>query len=404
MQELIQEAVEAAGVIAELDQDIENELINLANNPQVAALAGQQPPPFPPLTGESVLVIEQPEHSAQLQEFASSIAQVATLFTTYNKCLRLIECSSEHDFGDWQKLTECIDIVAEHPRVSDKMKMRCFLINRDNVRTFRLLQDRFRVELDALFYMGKMNLLHISCDTGWANLARELVREGMQLSLRCPSLHMRPASLTPLMLAAGAGHIEVVSALLEAPSSLSSPSPVDTELRDSYGMTALFHTCNHGHHRVGDQHGYFRRLWSWDLSPTQLEAMEQVARDQALAIIKLLVIHGANLQERDKTGASLLTRAASVDNFGPVIEFLVEAGCRVTENVLNWVKVRNLGLANRVERELKVPGSLLRQSRAAVWRTVGQAGSREGFHGRLLQLQGGEDLPGVLGEYLLCQN
>ena len=43
--------------------------------------------------------------------------------------------------------------------------------------------------------------------------------------------------------------VQVVSALLEAPSSLSSPSPVDTELRDSYGMTALFHTCNHGHHR-----------------------------------------------------------------------------------------------------------------------------------------------------------
>ena len=40
------------------------------------------------------------------------------------------------------------------------------------------------------------------------------VREGMQLSLRCPSLHMRPASLTPLMLAAGAGHIEVRGALV----------------------------------------------------------------------------------------------------------------------------------------------------------------------------------------------
>ena len=44
-------------------------------------------------------------------------------------------------------------------------------------------------------------------------------------------------------------NVKVVSALLEAPSSISSPSPVDTELRDSYGMTALFHTCNHGHHR-----------------------------------------------------------------------------------------------------------------------------------------------------------
>ena len=35
------------------------------------------------------------------------------------QCLRLIECSSEEDFGDWQKLTECINIVAEHPRYSE---------------------------------------------------------------------------------------------------------------------------------------------------------------------------------------------------------------------------------------------------------------------------------------------
>jgi hypothetical protein len=35
--------------------------------------------------------------------------------------------------------------------------------------------------------------------------------------------------------------------------------------RDTEGFTALFHACNHGKYRVGDQHGYFRRLWSWDL-------------------------------------------------------------------------------------------------------------------------------------------
>merc|ERR1719430_1585147 len=125
------------------------------------------------------------------------------------------------------------------------MKMRGFLINKDNVKTFALLQEHFQLELDSLFYMGKMNLLHISCDTGWASLTRELaVGQGMDLNLRCPSLHMRPASLTPLMLAAGAGHTRVVEALLEQDS-------VDTEMKDSYGMTALFHTCNHGHHRVG---------------------------------------------------------------------------------------------------------------------------------------------------------
>ncbi len=92
IQELIQEAVEAAGVIAELDQNIENELINLANNPQVRRPVASSPlqvlalaPPLPAEGGAPLLLLEPPEHSAQLQEFASSVAQVATLFTTYNK-------------------------------------------------------------------------------------------------------------------------------------------------------------------------------------------------------------------------------------------------------------------------------------------------------------------------------
>ena len=292
--------------------------------------------------------------------------------------------------------------------------MRCFLINRDNVRTYRLLQDNFQVDLNTLFYMGKMNLLHISCDIGWSSLAEELVRTGMEVEQRCPSLHMRPASLTPLMLAAGAGHTKVVAALLE------SEVGVDTEAKDGYGMTALFHTCNHGLHRVrarisvnvqirsnpqvGDQHGHFRRLWSWDLSPDQLTQMEELARDEALNVVRLLVRNGACLQQRDKTGASLLTRAASVDNFEPVINFLLGAGCRVTENILNWVRVRNPGLTGKVEEELKTPGPLLRQSRCAVWRAVALSGPRSGFLGRLESLGAGEALPGVLRNYLQCSN
>ena len=51
--------------------------------------------------------------------------------------------------------------ISHHPRVSDKMKMRCLLLNKDNVKTFALLQENFQLELDTLFYMGKMNLLHI---------------------------------------------------------------------------------------------------------------------------------------------------------------------------------------------------------------------------------------------------
>jgi hypothetical protein len=53
--------------------------------------------------------------------------------------------------------------------------------------------------------------------------------------------------------------------------------------RDTEGFTALFHACNHGKNRVGDQHGYFRRLWSWDL------------RDILLIIIKYLFVFGLSI-------------------------------------------------------------------------------------------------------------
>ena len=111
----------------------------------------------------------------------------------------------------------------------------------------------------------------------------------MEVNLGCPSLHMRPAGLTPLMLW------------------------LSSVLLSTGRMTALFHTCNHGAHRSGDQHGHFRRLWSWDLSQAQLDGMEASARAGALPSLQLLARHGADLFARDKTGASLLTRAASVD-------------------------------------------------------------------------------------------
>jgi hypothetical protein len=52
--------------------------------------------------------------------------------------------------------------------------------------------------------MGKMNLLHIACDSGWWRLVEELVKaERMDVNLACPGSSMRPGNLTPLMLAAG---------------------------------------------------------------------------------------------------------------------------------------------------------------------------------------------------------
>jgi len=409
VEELIQEAVEAAGVNADLDQDIEYELNNLANNPQlnVAALPVPQiqllpldeagaPPFVPQPTGDSIFIIQEQDEHNTLQEFAHNIREAASLFSTYNKCLRLIESSASSNFLCWEKLRECVAEIAHHPRVSDKMKMRCFLINKDNVKTFALLQEHFQLELDSLFYMGKMNLLHISCDTGWDNLARELLtNHHMNVNMCCPSLHMRPACLTPLMLAVGAGHMKVVEVLVQH-------KDINLEMKDSYGMTAVFHTCNHGYHRVGDQHGYFRRLWSWDLSQQQLDDMERLARSNALPILRLLIREGVDLYERDKTGASILTRAASVDNFAEVIEFLVEAGCKVTENVLNWTRIRNPAVVGRVETGLRVPGSLRRQSRTRIWRLL-RAGKLEGkFKERLGRLTVEEELPLVLSEYIQC--
>ena len=401
---MIVEAVEAAGVNGDIDQDIENELNHLANNAN-----GQVLEPAGPSEGEdntgpqgnSVIIIERDDHNS-LQEFASSIREAASLFSTYNKTLRLIESSSSENFEHWSKLTECVSEISQHPRVTDKMKMRCFLVNRDNVKTFRLLQGNFQLELDNLFYMGKMNLLHISCDTGWSDLAAELVSgQKMNVNLPCPSLHMRPGCLTPLMLAVGAGHLATVKVLLQAPS-------LELEQKDSYGMTAVFHACNHGFHRVGDKHGYFRRLWSWDLSQDQLDQMESLARENALDILKVLVASGANMFERDNTGASILTRAASVDNFVDIIKFLVTVGCKVTENVMNWIRVRNPECSELVETSLRVPGTLLQQSRIKTWSLLRHSGGGGGddalsYTDKMKALAKTEQIPVVLLDYLQCK-
>ena len=53
--------------------------------------------------------------------------------------------------------------------------------------------------------------------------------------------------------------------------------------------------------------------------------MEELARAEALNVVRLLVRNGASLQQQDNTGASLLTRAARVNNFESVIDFLLGA-------------------------------------------------------------------------------
>jgi len=334
------------------------------------------------------------------------ITEARSLFSYYQRCLKLIELSTSADFGDWDWLDECMNKMAQHPRVSDNMKLRYFLHNKDNAKTFRLIQKNFKLNLDDQFYMGKMNLLHIACDTGWANLARELVLvEGMNVNLPCPSKHMRPGNLTPLMLAAGAGHTNVVRVLLQR-------DDLEIDQKDKEGFTALFHSCNHGTNRVGDQHGYFRRLWSWDLSQEQLRSMERIARDNARQILQLLITHGCDFSVKDNSGATVLYRASTVESFEPVIKFLIDVGCRLTYNILNWTRVKNPACVEYIESELSTPKSLLRQCRLCIWKSIrlrpaaaAAPAKKSVLHFRrcLDSLGSNDGLPFVLVDYMNCR-
>jgi len=323
------------------------------------------------------------------------LCEAKSLFSYYQRCKQLIEASNRPDFDNWEWLDSCMQKMATHPRVSDKMKLSYYLTNKDNARTFRLIQKNFNLNLDEQFYMGKMNLLHIACDSGWANLASELVLvERMDVNLPCPSEHMRPGNLTPLMLASGAGHKNVVEVLLQRPDLL-------LDQRDKEGFTAIFHSCNHGSNRVGDQHGYFRRLWSWDLSEEQLNSMEGIARENSRDILRMLITHGCDIQAKDNSGANVLCRASAVENFESVLKFLVEVGCRPTHNALNWTRVKNPGCVGLIESELRTPKSLLRQSRLKVWTCL--RSSTQPFQTSLNNLGGDNGLPFILVDYLNCR-
>ena len=51
----------------------------------------------------------------------------------------------------------------------------------------------------------------------------------------------------------------------------------------------------------------------------------------------------------------------------------MEAGCRVTENVINWVKVRNPESQELCKQSIKRLNNLLVQSRAVIWRLLREA-------------------------------
>ena len=131
-EEIIQEAVEVAGLNADLDQGIEAELQNLdqllnnnnmnnSNMRHVVQLQQQQGDGDPGPSGDSVLIIERDEHNT-IHEFAHTIREAASLFSTYNKTLRLIELSASEDFAYWDKLSDCVSEIATCPRVTEKIR------------------------------------------------------------------------------------------------------------------------------------------------------------------------------------------------------------------------------------------------------------------------------------------
>ena len=109
--------------------------------------------------------------------------------------------------------------------------------------------------------------------------------------------------------------------------------------------------------------------------------------------------------ERDNTGASILTRAASVDNFVEVIKFLVSAGCKVTENVLNWIRVRNPDCCDLAETSFRVPGSLMQQSRVRIWSLLRQSGAADipGYREKMKVMAASAQIPLILVDYLECR-
>lgn len=148
---------------------------------------------------------------------------------------------------------------------------------------------------------------------------------------------------------------------------------------------------------------YFRRLWSWDLSAEQLNSMERIARENSQDILRILIINGSDLNAKDNTGATVLYRASTVENFQDVIKFLLEVGCRVTQNNLSWIRVKNPDLTELVESELQNPRSLMRQSRLALWKCLRNSSSKQKFYSKLESLGENNGLPFVLIDYLNCR-
>ena len=79
------------------------------------------------------------------------------------------------------------------------------------------------------------------------------------------------------------------------------------------------------------------------------------------------------------------------------------------ENVINWVKVRNPESQAMCEQSVKMPNSLLVQSRAVIWRLLREASISSSdansmkYGERIEKLVSSEELPLIMSDYLQCK-
>ena len=131
--------------------------------------------------------------------------------------------------------------------------------------------------------------------------------------------------------------------------------------------------------------------------------MERIARENSKDILRILIINGSDINTKDNTGATVLNRASTVENFEDVIKFLVEVGCRITQNNLSWIRIKNPELTELIEFELQNPKSLVRQSRQVWWKCLRSSRSKTKFHNKLESFGESNSLPYILVDYLNCR-
>lgn len=121
------------------------------------------------------------------------------------------------------------------------------------------------------------------------------------------------AEKTPLILAVENGHKEIVQLLLQ--------HNAQTEVKDSYGMTALMHAAHNGELEITSDlirhNAYVNAQDNEDWSPLMFSVLKN-----HISVCKLLITHNANPHLSNSDGDSSIS-LAGLDRKGEVLEILL---------------------------------------------------------------------------------